>query len=449
MVLTVATGINFSLALGRSIAGKVMDSNGFALSDVAVDAYDLSGDYAASGYTESDGSYVIRGLPAAQYRIRTDDFESSWVDEWWCSGTTRLAVAQDPEGSAATLIDVRTASATGKDFHLNVGRQVGGHVYDSGGDPLEGVEVDISYTGSSYETYALTDDTGAWWVEGLYPGTYLIHTLNDLGYVDEWSDGQQFPGHLDGVGITPVDLTSSNAAAQLYLDRGYSISGAAGWAMYSPEVISFGLASPMLVEIMDADGTPFAGSWVGGPGSNQDPSPYWTWALPPGTYYAKIARFMYSGYAEQWYHLLPCSQYDLASATPITVADSDVTGIDFPLQTLSYHEQDDLHILYSGTWSTYVTTWASNGSYMRSNTSGSSVTIAFNGISLDWVATMTGSAAGKADVYVDDEYEETIDLACLHTDLRSVRLDVPETSRGASTRCGSPGTPVTPPAPST
>ena len=209
---TVATGINFSLASGRSIAGKVMDGNGFALSDVAVDAYGLSGEYAASGYTEADGSYVIRGLPAAQYRIRTDDFESSWVDEWWCSGTTRLAVAQDPEGSAATLIDVRTANTTGKDFHLNVGRQLGGHVYDSGGDPLEGVEVDIAYTGSSYETYAITDETGTWWVEGLYPGTHKIHTFNDQGYIDEWSDGQQFPGHLDGVGIAPIDLTSSNAS---------------------------------------------------------------------------------------------------------------------------------------------------------------------------------------------------------------------------------------------
>ena len=120
---------------------------------------------------------------------------------------------------------------------------------------------------------------------------------------------------------------------------------------------------------------------------------------------------MNSGEAEQWYDNLPCSQYDLASATPITIADADVTGIDFPLEPLSYHEQNDPHILYSGMWSTYSTTWASNESYMRSNTSGSSVSISFTGISLDWFATMTGSTPGKADVYVDDEYADTVDLS--------------------------------------
>ncbi len=407
---TVATGINFSLALGRSIAGKVMDSNGLALSDVAVDAYDLSGNYAASGYTGPDGSYSIRGLPAAQYRVRTDDYESSWVDEWWCGGTTRLAVAQDPEGSAATIIDLRSVSVTGKDFHLNVGRQVGGHVYDSSGDPLEGVEIDIAYTGSAYETYALTDDTGAWWVEGLYPGTYLIHTLNDLGYIDEWSDGQQFPGHLDGVGITPVDLTSSNASVQLYLDPGHTIAGFAGWALYTPGVIYSG-SPPMVVEITDAAGTIYAGSWVGDDDGSSDPSPYNTWALPSGTYYARIVRVTLTGFAEQWYDNLPCAQYDLASATPIPIANANVTGVDFPLVELSYHEQDEPHILYSGTWSSYGTTWASGGAYMRSNTSGSSATISFTGISLDWIATMTGSTSGKADVYVDEEYIETVDLS--------------------------------------
>jgi beta-N-acetylhexosaminidase len=78
--------------------------------------------------------------------------------------------------------------------------------------------------------------------------------------------------------------------------------------------------------------------------------------------------------------------------------------------SLTRYEQTDTHIAYSGTWGTFFTASASAGSYTRGNTSGASATICFTGERLDWVA-MKGTTTGKADVFLDGEFIQTIDLA--------------------------------------
>jgi lipoprotein-anchoring transpeptidase ErfK/SrfK len=74
------------------------------------------------------------------------------------------------------------------------------------------------------------------------------------------------------------------------------------------------------------------------------------------------------------------------------------------------YDQTDPHFTYSGKWDPYIKTAAWNGSYGRSSTSGASVTVTFNGTRLDWIA-MKGITPGKADVYLDDVFQTTIDLA--------------------------------------
>lgn len=74
------------------------------------------------------------------------------------------------------------------------------------------------------------------------------------------------------------------------------------------------------------------------------------------------------------------------------------------------YDQTDPHFTYSGKWDPYPKTAAWNGSYSRSRTSGASVTISFDGTRLDWIA-MKGTTPGKADVYLDDAFQTTIDLA--------------------------------------
>jgi hypothetical protein len=73
------------------------------------------------------------------------------------------------------------------------------------------------------------------------------------------------------------------------------------------------------------------------------------------------------------------------------------------------YEQTDTHIVKTGAWSDYSKTAASGGSYGRCSSSNASATIYFTGTRLDWIA-MTGTTPGVVDVYLDDEWQATVDL---------------------------------------
>ncbi len=77
---------------------------------------------------------------------------------------------------------------------------------------------------------------------------------------------------------------------------------------------------------------------------------------------------------------------------------------------MTRYDQTDSRLGRSGTWATYSTSGAWKGSYGRSSTNGASVTITFNGTRLDWIA-MKGTTTGIADVYLDDVFVQTINLA--------------------------------------
>ena len=67
-------------------------------------------------------------------------------------------------------------------------------------------------------------------------------------------------------------------------------------------------------------------------------------------------------------------------------------------------------IVKTGDWYDFAKTAASGGSYGRSNSSDASASIYFEGTRLDWIA-MKGTTTGSADVYLDDEFQKTVDLS--------------------------------------
>jgi hypothetical protein len=102
---------------------------------------------------------------------------------------------------------------------------------------------------------------------------------------------------------------------------------------------------------------------------------------------------------------------------PVQVQVVTASGIteDAPADDYTYlaasgsYEQTDARIRYSAGWETFYTSSASGGSYGRASASGSSATVYFKGIGLDWIA-MKGTTTGKADVYLDDAFQQTVDL---------------------------------------
>ena len=77
---------------------------------------------------------------------------------------------------------------------------------------------------------------------------------------------------------------------------------------------------------------------------------------------------------------------------------------------LNTYEQTDSHLAFVGAWSTTSTTSASGGNFLYSNTSGSKVTIKFNGTYLAWIAKKSDQY-GYAKVTVDNGTSFTVDLA--------------------------------------
>jgi uncharacterized protein YkwD len=81
-----------------------------------------------------------------------------------------------------------------------------------------------------------------------------------------------------------------------------------------------------------------------------------------------------------------------------------------PAPTTTRYQQNDSHLVYSGTWYTFSTSGASGGSYKRANAGSASVTVTFTGTYLGWIAT-AGTTLSKAYVSLDGGPAQSIDLA--------------------------------------
>lgn len=93
-----------------------------------------------------------------------------------------------------------------------------------------------------------------------------------------------------------------------------------------------------------------------------------------------------------------------ATGTNIDVDAIEVDGV-----VTGHYQQSNAKLAYSGSWTTTSSSSASGGSFAFADSSGSSVTIQFTGIELDWFAKQS-PAYGIAQVTVDGGNSVTVDL---------------------------------------
>jgi hypothetical protein len=93
-----------------------------------------------------------------------------------------------------------------------------------------------------------------------------------------------------------------------------------------------------------------------------------------------------------------------ATGTNINVDAIDVDGV-----VTGLYQQDNAKLVYSGNWTTTSNASASGGDFAFADSSGSSVTINFNGVELDWFAKQS-PAYGNAQVTVDEGSPVTVNL---------------------------------------
>lgn len=311
-VISTQTDIDFTLTFGGSIAGAVFDADGTTrLGDILVTAENAdTGEFVRETMTNSNGHYMLNGLPRGDYRVRAEGVAHviEYYDEAGFNGNT------------ATRVPVVLQQMTEDiDFTVERGGQIKGRVQTADGTPLAGVNIALS---DDIWASTCTDVTGRFILTGLPLDTDLHiyaggqnYCNNEQLYVREWWEEAE---RLNAA--TPINISAEMPIVteiEFSLVEGGSISGVVyesdGSTPVSDnvEVIVSDLEKPVEV----------ARGFVSADGSYRIP------ALPVGRY-AVFAKG--TGYAMQFYD---DGGIVLANATPVSVSvNTNTDDIDFALE---------------------------------------------------------------------------------------------------------------------
>jgi hypothetical protein len=199
-----------------SISGYVRQVNGNPIVDATVEVIRQDEGGWWETYTESDGSYLITGLPTGVYKIRA--YKTGYAREYYDN------VFYSNE---ATTIHVNPAEEiTGIDFILTLGGSISGHIFQIDGvTPIVGAEV-VAYP-SKYRFddgfWTMTDANGAYTIENLCLGLFRVTSIAD-GYVELIKYYNDVYGWFNAwdIIVTPPDDTPG---IDIKLERAGSISG--------------------------------------------------------------------------------------------------------------------------------------------------------------------------------------------------------------------------------
>jgi len=318
------SGIDFSLARGGTITGTVTAAGtGAPISGVLVYVYTSSREGAGQGWTDASGVYSVDGLAPGTYYLRTQNGAGYW-DEAYDNVPCRASLCDPRTGTGVTA--AASATTSGIDFVLDRGGTIAGTVTAaSTGAPLPNVQVRAYAAGGATGGQGMTDASGSFSIPFLDPGTYFLHTVNALPYLDEVYDDRPCPGGscnvLSGTPVS-VNVNATTSGINFSLAAGGSIAG----------TVTHGLAGAPLADVLVAVLSE-SGALAGSDFTNAS-GVYEIAGLAAGTWYVRASRGQ--PYVDQMYKGHPCQGADCtpANGTGVSVTSGAVTaGIDFALGT--------------------------------------------------------------------------------------------------------------------
>ncbi len=209
-----AYGINFGLASGGSISGRVTrDSDGAGIPGVFVRIYNTGWIILASYQTDSSGYYHANNLPAGSYYLETYN-TLNYSNEYYNNAVSRSdAIAVTVLQGADTPVDIAL---------ISLGSISGRITSDSHGSAISGVAVNLYNSNMGSIQSVSTDASGNYILAGLAAGQYCLRTSNALGYVDEYYDNAISSGSRATI---TVPSGTAIAGIDFSLAIGGSISG--------------------------------------------------------------------------------------------------------------------------------------------------------------------------------------------------------------------------------
>lgn len=341
------TGIDFVLARGRTISGRVTNEIGEPIAGVSVQVFDVQDwNDPRSAATEGDGSYTIIGLSPRAHKVRA--WGGGLADEWY--GDVPAGAYHD-RGELATSVDLTSGDAAGIDMVLTPPRTISGRVLNDSDQPLEGIWVEaISEIWSEAATRApewfiggdvpapewlrsgtFTESDGSFTIWGLHGSSYRIGTDTEGGtdfYPAQWYSNvlRNVLREADptGTGATPVDLLPADASIEIVLSPRYRrISGR----------VSDETGAPLSVEVRARnvqDGLSYS-TYASSDGT------YNIVGLPWGDYLVRTENSL--GYTDEWYDDIPYPGNPTGTGATLVEANtsnpSDINFTLMPLRTIS------------------------------------------------------------------------------------------------------------------
>jgi hypothetical protein len=316
------TGINLALDRAGSIAGKVTNASGAGLAGIYVDVYLPDGQRFQFDLTDASGLYVVAGLPAGTYAVRTDSL-GVFVDRWHDQTVAFDSVSPSASGVVPLAVTAGNQT-TNANIQLAVGSEIRGTLRDATGAPVRGVYVDLLASSGTRLEFDRSDTNGVYQLKGLPPGSYYLGTDGLGAYVDLWYRQRlmvnpKYPA-LDVADLVAVPPQTIVTNVNFAFDVGAAIAG--GVVSTSGLAVTHAFVDVFLgTNFFDYALTDSNGCFqIGG--------------LPDGTYYVKVDTL--GAYLDEWYDdavIVDTKDPVGNGASPVFVTNGlSVTGLVFTLR---------------------------------------------------------------------------------------------------------------------
>lgn len=285
------TNVNIQLGVAAEIRGTLRSGTGSPVSGAYVDLFGPDGTHLEFDRSDTNGVYMLKGLPAGGYYLGTDTL-GSFVELWYQQKP--IVSPGQPALDGADLVNLSTGQVvSGRDFSFTVGAGISGSVVTTGGQAIADAFVDV-YRGTNFFDYGLTDTAGVFRVTALPDGVYYVK-VDTLGrYLDEW--------HEDAV-VMDIDDPAGDGASPITLTNGLSVTGLVFRLNVGGEI------SGRISDILDqAIADAYVDLYTGAGRrllytKSATNGHYRLGGLPPGTYYLRADTV--GRYADEWYDNRP------------------------------------------------------------------------------------------------------------------------------------------------
>lgn len=180
------TAINFTLAKGGKITGRISDGMSPLPGITQPFLYNSSGDFIAAGGADQ-GDYTFTGLPTGTYYIGTVNnagYVAQFYNNVTCPGRNCLPIESTP------IMVTEEQTTENINFVLALGGRISGTVTNAfTGGTLTGAKILVlSLDGSTVGSDELGLDEDTFITEGIPPGTYYVKTSGTASITELFDD---------------------------------------------------------------------------------------------------------------------------------------------------------------------------------------------------------------------------------------------------------------------